>query len=91
MESQETSPQLTKEQITEFEEGFSLFDKDWEGTITNSTEAKLQDMIGELDIDGRQKWLHQCANSTVDFSSIKGSCLRELNRHPDTMVMSAAE
>jgi len=57
--------QLTHEQIAEFKEAFSLFDKDGDGTITtkelgtvmrslgqNPTEAELQDMINEVDQDG---------------------------------------
>ncbi|KAM9234571.1 LOW QUALITY PROTEIN: calmodulin-alpha-like [Dugong dugon] len=61
--------QLTKEQIAEFKEAFSLFDKDGVGTITtkelgtvmsslgqNPTEAN--DMINEADADG---------NGTVNF------------------------
>ncbi|XP_074062985.1 calmodulin-alpha-like [Macrotis lagotis] len=63
--------QLTEEQIAEFKEAFSLFDKDGDGTITtkelgnimrslgrNPTEAELQDMINEVDADG---------NGTTDF------------------------
>ncbi|CAE6444849.1 unnamed protein product [Rhizoctonia solani] len=63
--------QLTEEQISEFKEAFSLFDKDGDGTITtkelgtvmrslgqNPTEAELQDMINEVDADG---------NGTIDF------------------------
>ena len=55
------SDQLTEEQIAEFKEAFSLFDKDGDGTITtkelgtvmrslgqNPTEAELQDMINEV-------------------------------------------
>uniref|UniRef100_A0A8C9CY67 EF-hand domain-containing protein n=1 Tax=Phocoena sinus TaxID=42100 RepID=A0A8C9CY67_PHOSS len=54
--------QLTEEQMAEFKEAFSLFDKDGDGTITtkelgtvmrslgqNSTEAELQDVINEVD------------------------------------------
>eukprot|EP00940_MAST-03C_sp_MAST-3C-sp2_P000324 g324.t1 len=68
----DTDPdQLTEEQIAEFKEAFSLFDKDGDGTITtkelgtvmrslgqNPTEAELQDMINEVDADG---------NGTIDF------------------------
>eukprot|EP00804_Cyclotella_cryptica_P016645 CCRYP_001963-RA/>CCRYP_001963-RA protein AED:0.34 eAED:0.49 QI:144/0.5/0.4/1/0.5/0.4/5/0/205 len=63
--------QLTEEQIAEFKEAFSLFDKDGDGTITtkelgtvmrslgqNPTEAELMDMINEIDSDG---------NGTIDF------------------------
>lgn len=63
--------QLSEEQIAEFKEAFSLFDKDGDGTITtkelgtvmrslgqNPTEAELQDMINEVDADG---------NGTIDF------------------------
>ena len=63
--------QLTEEQIAEFKEAFSLFDKDGDGTITtkelgtvmrslgqNPTEAELADIINEVDADG---------NGTIDF------------------------
>ncbi|WJX32003.1 hypothetical protein P8452_20380 [Trifolium repens] len=56
--------QLTDDQIAEFKEAFSLFDKDGDGCITtkelgtvmrslgqNPTEAELQDMINEVDAD----------------------------------------
>jgi len=62
---------LTDEQIAEFKEAFSLFDKDGDGTITtkelgvvmrslgqNPTEAELVDMINEVDTDG---------NGNIDF------------------------
>ncbi|AFZ79692.1 calmodulin, putative [Theileria equi strain WA] len=57
--------QLSEEQIAEFKEAFSLFDKDGDGSITtkelgtimrslgqNPTEAELQDMINEIDTNG---------------------------------------
>ncbi|XP_018655558.1 putative calmodulin [Schistosoma mansoni] len=69
--SSRMADQLTEEQIAEFKEAFSLFDKDGDGTITtkelgtvmrslgqNPTEAELQDMINEVDADG---------NGTIDF------------------------
>ena len=68
--------QLTEEQIAEFKEAFSLFDKDGDGTITtkelgtvmrslgqNPTEAELQDMVNEVDADG---------NGTIDFPESHG-------------------
>ncbi|KAG1931879.1 calmodulin-3 [Pimephales promelas] len=70
-EKEKMADQLTEEQIAEFKEAFSLFDKDGDGTITtkelgtvmrslgqNPTEAELQDMINEVDADG---------NGTIDF------------------------
>ena len=60
-----TIGQLTEEQIAEFKEAFTLFDKDGDGAITtqelrtvmqslgqNPTEAELRDMIKEVDQDG---------------------------------------
>ena len=71
MSKDDAAKQLTEEQIAEFKEAFSLFDKDGDGTITtkelgtvmrslgqNPTEAELQDMINEVDADG---------NGTIDF------------------------
>ena len=56
--------QLTEEQIAEFKEAFSLFDKDGDGTITtkelgtvmrslgqNPTEAELQDLVSQEEAD----------------------------------------
>ncbi|OUC43302.1 EF hand [Trichinella nativa] len=73
--------QLTEEQIAEFKEAFSLFDKDGDGTITtkelgtvmrslgqNPTEAELQDMINELSWDLEKKNLFFFSgNGTIDF------------------------
>jgi len=56
--------------VEEFREAFSLFDKNSDGTISstelgtvmrslgqNPTENELQDMINEIDVDGRAKFL----------------------------------
>ncbi|GFP85821.1 calmodulin-like protein 11 [Phtheirospermum japonicum] len=63
---------LNEEQIVEFQEAFSLFDKDGDGCITieelatvirsldqNPSEEELQDMINEVDSDG---------NGTIEFA-----------------------
>ncbi|KAG6382578.1 hypothetical protein SASPL_157750 [Salvia splendens] len=63
---------LKEDQIVEFQEAFSLFDKDGDGCITieelatvlrsldqNPTEEELQDMINEIDSNG---------NGTIEFS-----------------------
>ena len=59
---------LTEEEVAEFKEAFSLFDKDSDGSITceelrtvmtsfghNLTTAELQEMIQEVDSDGNGK------------------------------------
>ena len=74
--------QLTEEQIAEFKEAFSLFDKDGDGTITtkelgtvmrslgqNPTEAELLDMINEVDADG---------NGTIDFPEFLSLMARKM-------------
>jgi len=63
---------LSEEQISEFKEAFSLFDKDGNGAFSandlgavmrslgrNPSEVELQEMIAEIDFDG---------NGVVDFS-----------------------
>eukprot|EP00058_Branchiostoma_floridae_P007768 XP_002593256.1 hypothetical protein BRAFLDRAFT_124870 [Branchiostoma floridae] len=72
--------QLTQEQIAEFKEAFSMFDKD--GVITikelgtvmrslgqNPNQAELQDMINEVDADG---------NGTIDFSEFLTMMARKM-------------
>ena len=62
--------------FSEFKEAFSLFDKNGDGTITvkelgivmraigqNPTDAELQDMINEVDADGKTMRLFQMASS----------------------------
>lgn len=72
---------MTEEQIAEFKEAFSLFDKDGDGTITtkelgtvmrslgqNPTEAELQDMINEVDADGKSPTSQRpCKITFFDF------------------------
>lgn len=73
---------LTEEQIAEFKEAFSLFDKDGDGSITtkelgtvmrslkqNPTEAELQDMINEVDADG---------SGTIDFNEFLNLMARKM-------------
>jgi|SRR5579872_3645762 len=78
--------QLTHEQIAEFKEAFSLFDKDGDGTITtkelgtvmrslgqNPTEAELQDMINEVDQDGSGYAIHKmllCSDFRSKLSTV---------------------
>eukprot|EP01018_Ginkgo_biloba_P008250 Gb_30717 [translate_table: standard] len=80
--SRAMADQLTEDQIAEFKEAFSLFDKDGDGCITtkelgtvmrslgqNPTEAELQDMINEVDADG---------NGTIDFPEFLNLMARKM-------------
>ncbi|KAG9151650.1 hypothetical protein Leryth_001965 [Lithospermum erythrorhizon] len=55
---------LTEEQISEFKEAFSLFDKDGD-----ESEAELQDMINEVDAD---------QNGTIDFPEFLNLMARKM-------------
>ncbi|XP_034662746.1 calmodulin-related protein 97A-like [Drosophila subobscura] len=79
--------ELTEEQIAEFKEAFSLFDKDGSGSITtrelgvlmrslgqNPTEAELQDLVNEVDIDG---------NGEIDFNEFCSMMSKQI-RETDT-------
>jgi calmodulin len=73
---------LSEEKIAEFRAAFELFDKDRDGKITtkelgtvmrnlgqNPTEAELQEMINEVDLD---------ANGTIDFKEFLGLMVRKM-------------
>ncbi|KAH7445583.1 hypothetical protein KP509_01G015900 [Ceratopteris richardii] len=73
---------LNEDQIAEFKEAFSLFDKDGDGNITmlelgtvmrslgqDPTDAELQEMINEVDAD---------RNGTIDFPEFLGLMARKL-------------
>jgi len=79
---QQNSMELTNEQVDEFKEAFSLFDKDADGSITSSelgtvmralgqnpTEAELQDMVNEVDSDG---------NGSIDFPEFLSMMSRKM-------------
>ena len=78
---------ISEDKINEFKEAFNLFDRDKDGFITTRelgeimknlgqtpTEAELQDMINEVDIDG---------NGIIDFKEFLGIMVRKL-RDSDT-------
>ncbi|KAK1919154.1 hypothetical protein P3342_008878 [Pyrenophora teres f. teres] len=88
---------LTEEQVSEFKEAFSLFDKDGDGQITtkelgtvmrslgqNPSESELQDMINEVDADN---------NGTIDFLVChilaSGNTALALTTAPEFLTMMA--
>ena len=77
-----SSDSLTEYKINEFKESFEIFDKDKDGYITTKelgdimknlgqtpSEAELQDIINEVDIDG---------NGTIDFKEFQGLMARKM-------------
>ena len=75
-------PNLSDDKVNEFKEAFDIFDKDKDGFITTKelgdimknlgqspSEAELQDMINEVDIDG---------NGTIDFQEFLGLMARKM-------------
>ncbi|ORX73619.1 calmodulin [Linderina pennispora] len=81
------SEKFNEEQINEYREAFSLFDRDNDGSITaqelgtvmrsvgqKPTEAELQDMINEVDKDG---------NGTIDFAEFLSLMARQATSSND--------
>ncbi|KAI4748878.1 EF-hand protein [Aureobasidium sp. EXF-12298] len=86
---------LTEEQVSEFKEAFSLFDKDGDGQITtkelgtvmrslgqNPSESELQDMINEVDADN---------NGTIDFPGQSSPSLNCSRANQEADVYSPTE
>ncbi|KAL4237816.1 hypothetical protein ACF0H5_002528 [Mactra antiquata] len=78
-----TELNLTEEQIAEFREAFSLFDKDGDGTMTTKelgtvmrsfgldpSQRELQEMVAEVDVDG---------NGEIDFDEFLMMMAKKLN------------
>lgn len=85
-----TAKSLSDEQLEEFREAFSLFDKNGDGSISskelgivmrslgqNPTEAELYDMINEVDFDG---------NGTIDFDEFVTMMLRQMKTPQDEEI-----
>jgi len=75
---------LSNDEVEEFREAFSMFDKNGDGTISstelgtimrslgqNPTENELMDMINEVDIDG---------NGTIDFREFLNMMAKKVNK-----------
>lgn len=86
---------LTEEQIAEFKDAFSLFDKNGDGRITSDelgtvmkslgqepTDKEVRDMIKEVDIDG---------NGTIEFSEFLEMMVKKLvdNSDPEKDLLEA--
>jgi len=79
--------EISEQAIDELKEAFNIFDKDKDGNITikeleqimknlgqNATEAELQYMINEVDIDG---------SGTIDFREFLGIMMKKM-KEPDS-------
>ena len=82
--------QMTEEQIAEYKEAFSVFDKNGDGAITrdelgtvmrslgqNPTETDLQDIINEVDAD------RDGAINFQEFLTMMGLKMEEVNREAE--------
>ncbi len=90
--------QLTEEQIAEFKEVFSFFDKNGDGTIStkelgtvmrvlgqNPTEAEVQGMIDDVDANG---------NGTIDFPAflnITARKMKDTDAEEDILAFKVAD
>ncbi len=86
--------ELTEEQLEELSEAFKIFDRANKGTITtrelgnvmralgqDPTEAELQDMINEVDIDG---------NGNIDFGEFRDLMAKKIQeKDSDEELMEA--
>jgi len=85
---------LTEEQVAEFKECFSLFDRDGDGTVDTAelgtvmkslgqrmSEAELAQMISEVDVDG---------SGTVDFAEFLGLMARQMKDHESDKALHSA-
>jgi len=85
---------LTEEQVAEFKECFSLFDRDGDGTVDTSelgtvmkslgqrmSDDELRDMISEVDVDG---------SGTVDFAEFLGLMARQMKDHESDKALHSA-
>merc|ERR1712226_284091 len=61
--------QLTEEQIAEFKEAFSLFDKDGDGTITTKELGTVMRSLGQnpTEAELHARWMDADGNGTIDF------------------------
>jgi len=90
----EARKNLTKQQISEFEEAFAMFDSDGDGTITTKelgnvmrslgqepTDQELRDMINEVDTDG---------NGEIDFEEFLDLLVKKMGEDDPEEEMKQA-
>ena len=62
--------QLTEEQIAEFKEAFSLFDKDGDGTITTKELGTVMRSLGQNPTEVRNTHIHIYIHVYLEESSL---------------------
>lgn len=65
--------QLTEEQIAEFKEAFSLFDKDGDGTITTKELGTVMRSLGQNPTEAELQVCGPCPKTTQNFRAAR-SC-----------------